>query len=69
MFSSRREKWAAPEIVALVELDLQKMRLRLIWAREAIRERLQELEVPGDHRGSLKATQRIENDCETKGGN
>ena len=33
-------------IVALVELDMQKMRVRIILSREAIRERLQELKYP-----------------------
>jgi len=50
MFSSRREEWADSHIIALVELDLQKMRVRFVLAREAIRERLRELEDPRDHR-------------------
>jgi hypothetical protein len=48
MFTSQREKWADRDIVALVELDLQKMRLRITLAREAIRERLRELEHSAD---------------------
>jgi len=49
MFTSQREKWADdPDIVAMVELDMQKMRVRIVLAREAIRERLRELEQPTD---------------------
>ena len=43
MFSSRREVWANLNIIALVELDLQKRRVRIVLAREAIGERLREL--------------------------
>jgi hypothetical protein len=32
--------------VALVEFDMQKMRVRFLLTREAIKERLQELELP-----------------------
>ena len=46
MFASQREKRADPQIIAIVELDLQKLRVRIVLAREAIRERLQELEHP-----------------------
>jgi len=51
MFTSQPEKWADPHIIALVELDMQKMRVRFVLAREAIRERLRELEHPRDHHG------------------
>ena len=44
MFSSQHEKWADRHIIALVELDMQEMRVRIILAREAIRERMRELE-------------------------
>ena len=44
MFTRQREKSAEAHIIALVELDLQKKRVRLVLAREAIRERVQELE-------------------------
>lgn len=44
MFVSQPEKWADPYIIAVVELDVQKMRVRIVLAREAIRERLRELE-------------------------
>ena len=54
MFTSQREKCADPHIVALVELDLQKLRVRFVFAREAIRERMQQLERPRDHRGERK---------------
>jgi len=50
MFTSQREKWAEPDIIALVELDIPKMRLRFVLAREAIRERMRELEHTRDHR-------------------
>jgi hypothetical protein len=49
MFGSQREKWADPQdpqIIALVELDMKKMRVRIVLAREAIKERLRELEYP-----------------------
>jgi hypothetical protein len=46
MFASQPEEWADPQIIAIVELDLRKIRLRLVLAREAIRERLRELEHP-----------------------
>jgi hypothetical protein len=49
MSTSQREKWEEPHIIALVELDMQKMRVRIILAREAIRERMRELEHPSDH--------------------
>jgi hypothetical protein len=49
MFASQREKWAEPEIIVLVELDMQKMRMRIVLSREAIRERMRELEHPPDH--------------------
>jgi len=50
MSSSQREKCEAAQIIALVELDLQKMRVRIVLAREAIRERMRELEHATDHR-------------------
>jgi hypothetical protein len=50
MSTSQREKCEEDaHIIALVELDLQKMRVRIILAREAIRERLRELEYPTNH--------------------
>ena len=48
MFSSQRKKWTDVEIVALLELDMQERRVRIVLARQAIRERLQELEHVGD---------------------
>ncbi len=57
MLSSRREEWADSHIIALVELDLQKMRVRFVLAREAIRERLRELEDPKDHHGEGQSIQ------------
>lgn len=32
MFTSKREEWADPQIVALVELDMQKMRAHCLVA-------------------------------------
>lgn len=55
MFTSQREKWADPDIIALVELDIQKMRVRFVLAREAIRERMLELEHPRDHQKPASA--------------
>jgi hypothetical protein len=49
MLTSRCDKYADPDIVALVELDMQKMRLRIVLTRDAIRRRLRELERPSDH--------------------
>lgn len=46
MFASQREKCADDQIIAIVELDMQKLRVRIVLAREAIRERLRELEHP-----------------------
>lgn len=46
MFTSQREKWADHHIIALVELDMQRRRVRLVLEREAIGERLRELEHP-----------------------
>jgi hypothetical protein len=44
MFSRQREQWAEPQIIAIVELDTKKIRVRIVLAREAIRQRLRELE-------------------------
>jgi hypothetical protein len=46
MFTSQRKNWAEPYII--VELDMRKMRVRFVLAREAIRERMRELEQPRD---------------------
>jgi hypothetical protein len=46
MFTNQCEKGGDPHIVALVELDLQKMRVHIVLSRQAIRQRLQELECP-----------------------
>ncbi len=48
MVTSQRKEWAHPHIIALVELDLQKMRVRIVLGRKAIRERLQELNHPSE---------------------
>lgn len=46
MFTRQLENWEDLHIIALVELDMQKMRVRIVLAREAIRERMQELGHP-----------------------
>jgi hypothetical protein len=52
MFTRQREKPADRHIIALVELDMQKMRVRFVLAREAIRARMRELEHSSrDHHG------------------
>jgi hypothetical protein len=57
MFSSQGEQRVAePHVIALVEIDMRKMRVRLLLAREAIRERMGELEHPADHRAQPAAS-------------
>jgi hypothetical protein len=46
MFTSKREKRADPQIVALVKVDMQKMRVHIVLSSQAIRERLRELKDP-----------------------
>ncbi len=43
MFTSQREEGSDPHIVALVELDMQKMRVHIVLSPETIRERLHQL--------------------------
>jgi hypothetical protein len=59
MFTSQREKWADLDTIALVEFDLRKMRVRLVLAREAIRERMRELE----HYGELQSFEDTPDRC------
>jgi hypothetical protein len=63
MFTSQREKWAQRDIVALVELDLQKMRVRIVLAREAIRVRMRELERSGNYYGKHQGIEDLANGC------
>ena len=49
MKPKRLEKYADSRIVALVELDMQKMRVSFILARDAVKERLRELKHPRDN--------------------
>jgi hypothetical protein len=63
MVTSQREKWADPHIIALVELDMRKMRLRFVLAREAIRERMRELEYPRDRHGELQGIEDAPDNC------
>ena len=46
MSTSRREEWEDPRIIALVEFDMQKLRVHVVLSREVIAERLRELEHP-----------------------
>jgi len=46
MFSRQCEEWENPHVIALVELDMQRMRVNIVFSREAIRERLRALEHP-----------------------
>jgi hypothetical protein len=46
MFFRQGDKRKDIQVIALVELDMRKMRIRFVLAREAIRERLQELDHP-----------------------
>jgi hypothetical protein len=67
MFTSQCEKGDDPHIVALVEVDMQKMRVHIILSREAIGERLQELESPlGTATGTSGRVARVEelSNCE-----
>jgi hypothetical protein len=55
MFARQREKGEDAHIIALVELDTQKVRVHIILSREAIRKRLREPERPlGITTGNLK---------------
>ena len=63
MFTSQREKCAELDIIALVELDTQKMRVRFVLAREAIRERLRELEHPRDYHGEWQRVEDAPDKC------
>jgi hypothetical protein len=63
MFTSQREKREDPHVIALVELDMQKMRVRIVLAREAIRERLRELEHPKDHHGERQGIEDAPDSC------
>ena len=44
MSIDRRKEWEGLRIVALVEFDIQKLRVHIILSREAIAERVRELE-------------------------
>jgi hypothetical protein len=59
VFSSQRAMPADSDVVALVELDMKKMRVRIVIAPTAIRERLRELECPagGSRSASLKSAE------------
>ena len=63
MLTSPREKRADPDIIALVELDMQRMRIRLVLARETIRERLRELEHSWNHHGERQSIGDVGDSC------
>jgi hypothetical protein len=67
MFTSQREKSAKHHIIALVELDMQKMRVRLVLAPAAIRERIRDLERSNGRYGEA-AVQEASDDCASKNG-
>jgi hypothetical protein len=60
MFTSQRE---ATYNCSRVELDMQKMRVRFVLAREAIRERMRELEHPRDHQGGTAGHRDAPDNC------
>jgi len=49
MSTSQRETCEDAHVIAVVELDMQRMRVRIVLAQEAIRERMRELDHPADH--------------------
>jgi hypothetical protein len=51
MASSQSEQWTEANIVALVELDTERIRMRIFLARGAITARLQELAHGENHHG------------------
>ena len=51
MFTGNEKIGPERDIIALVDLDIQTMRVRFVLAREAIKERMRELEHTGDHHG------------------
>jgi hypothetical protein len=55
MASSQREQWTDANIVALVELDTEPIRMRIFLARGAITARLQELAHGENHHGEKAA--------------
>jgi hypothetical protein len=63
MFASQRENRVVPQIVALVELDVPKMRVRFFLAREAIKERLRELEHAGKHHEKVQNIVGMTDNC------
>ena len=47
MFHRQAEDWVDSEVLAIVEVDVLKVRVRIVLARETIRELLRELKVQG----------------------
>jgi hypothetical protein len=61
-----REEWEYPRIIALVELDMQKLRVHIVLSRKVIAERLRELERPlgiiadpSEHAASCRLTKQL----------
>jgi hypothetical protein len=63
MFSSQREDRANSEIVALVELDIKKLRVRIVLGPEAIRERLRALEYTLDYHAERQRVEDAADKC------
>jgi hypothetical protein len=63
MLVSQCEKRADPDIIALVELDMQKMRVRIVLAREAIRVRIRELEHFAGLHGKRQGIEDVPDGC------
>jgi len=69
MFFGQREKQVAVQhVVALVEFDMQKMRVRFLLTHEAIKERMQELEHPQGIQGWWIASTKMTATIQNKGG-
>jgi len=63
MFTRQREEWADSDIIALVEFDMKRMRVRIVFAPEAIGERLRELQHPRDHHREHEGIEHATDDC------
>jgi hypothetical protein len=66
MLTSRREEPVAPHIIAIVELDVRKMRVRVVLTRAAIGRRLQELEFPKHHHGGWHSSEGAPDSCRSE---
>jgi hypothetical protein len=59
MFTSQRENGEDLQIIALVELDMRKMRVHIAFSRDAIRERLRELQHPSRTTTGIQAVRSV----------